>query len=188
MEAGAAYLAALRHHVPAHGVPLAFFSDRHGIFRVNAEDARGGDGKTEFGRTVERLEIARINALMPQAKGRVELANQTLQDRLVKEMRLSNISSIDQAEAFLPGFMIRYNDRFAVPPGDKGRGAPSVGEDGGRSRPCAGVPGGAGAVEVADLRLRRHEVLREDARARDVDARRQGRGPPVRRRAAALLL
>jgi transposase len=118
-ESGAAYLAALRHHVLAHGLPLAFYSDRHGIFRVNAKDAQGGDGKTEFGRTVERLAIALINALTPQAKGRVERANQTLQDRLVKEMRLSNVNSIDQAKAFLPGFMARYNEMFAVPPRDE---------------------------------------------------------------------
>ncbi len=119
VESGAAYLVALRGHVLAHGVPLAFYSDRHGIFRVNAKDAQGGDGKTEFGRIVERLEIALINALTPQAKGRVERANQTLQDRLIKEMRLSNINSIGQAEDFLPSFLARYNERFAVPPRDE---------------------------------------------------------------------
>jgi transposase len=119
VESGNAYLAALREQVLAHGCPLAFYSDRHGIFRVNAKDAQSGDGKTEFGRVVERLDISLINALTPQAKGRVERANQTLQDRLIKEMRLSNINSIDQAEAFLPGFMIRYNEKFAVPPADK---------------------------------------------------------------------
>lgn len=118
VESSAAYLAALRDHVLAHGCPLAFYSDRHGIFRVNAKDAQGGDGKTDFGRIVERLEIALINALTPQAKGRVERANQTLQDRLVKEMRLSNINSIEQAKAFLPAFMTQYNERFAVPPRD----------------------------------------------------------------------
>jgi transposase len=119
VESGKAYLAALRDHVLAHGRPLAFYSDRHGIFRVNAKDAQSGDGKTEFGRIVERLEITLINALTPQAKGRVERANQTLQDRLIKEMRLSNINSAAQAQAFLPGFMIRYNEKFAVPPHDK---------------------------------------------------------------------
>ena len=54
---------------------------------VNAKDAQSGDGKTEFGRVAERLDIGLINALTPQAKGRVERANQTLQDRLIKEMR-----------------------------------------------------------------------------------------------------
>ena len=117
-ESGAAYLAALREHVLTHGRPLALYSDRHGIFRVNAKDAVSGDGKTEFGRVVERLDIALINALTPQAKGRVERANQTLQDRLIKEMRLRNISSMEDAQAFLPTFMVTWNDRFAVAPRD----------------------------------------------------------------------
>jgi transposase len=118
VESAKAYLAALREQVLTHGRPRAFYSDRHGIFRVNAKDAQSGDGKTEFGRVVDRLGISLINALTPQAKGRVERANQTLQDRLIKEMRLSNINSIAQAQAFLPGFMIRYNEKFAVPPAD----------------------------------------------------------------------
>jgi transposase len=117
-ECTAAYLAALREQILTHGRPLAFYSDRHGIFRVNAKDAQSGDGKTEFGRVVERLGIGLINALTPQAKGRVERANQTLQDRLIKEMRLCNINSIEEAHAFLPGFILKYNEKFAVPPGE----------------------------------------------------------------------
>ena len=108
----------MRDQVLSHGRPLAFYSDRHGIFRVNAKDAESGDGKTEFGRVVERLEIALINALTPQAKGRVERANQTLQDRLIKEMRLRNISSMEAAQAFLPSFMLKWNEKFAVAPSD----------------------------------------------------------------------
>ena len=77
VESGSAYLAALRDQVQTHGCPLAFYSDRHGIFRVNAKDAASGDGKTEFGRVMERLGITFINALTLQAKGRVERANQT---------------------------------------------------------------------------------------------------------------
>lgn len=118
VESAAAYVAALRIHILAHGLPLALYSDRHGIFRVNAKDAQGGDGKTEFGRTVERLRIVLINATTPQAKGRVERANQTLQDRLVKEMRLRDISSIEQANAYLPTFIREWNERFAVDPRD----------------------------------------------------------------------
>jgi transposase len=117
-ETTRAYLETLRTHVLEHGVPLAFYSDRHGIFRVNAKDAEGGDGKTEFGRVAERLDIELIHALTPQAKGRVERANQTLQDRLVKEMRLRNISSPSAANAFLPTFIARWNEKFAVPPRD----------------------------------------------------------------------
>jgi hypothetical protein len=73
VESGKAYLDTLHDQVLTHGRPLAFYSDRHGIFRVNAEN-----GKTEFGRVMERLEIGLINALTPQAKGRAERANQTL--------------------------------------------------------------------------------------------------------------
>jgi transposase len=117
-ETTRAYLEALRNHVLAHGCPLAFYSDRHGIFRVNAKDAASGDGKTEFGRAAERLAIEPIHALTPQAKGRVERANQTLQDRLVKEMRLRGIATMVEAAAYLPEFMGWWNRKFAVDPRD----------------------------------------------------------------------
>jgi hypothetical protein len=65
-----AYLEALQAHVLAHGVPLAFYSDRHGIFRVNAKEAQGGDGFTEFGRVVERLRIELIHATTPPGGAR----------------------------------------------------------------------------------------------------------------------
>lgn len=111
-----AYLKGLQAHVIAHGLPLAFYSDKHGIFRVNAKDALSGDGKTEFGRVVERLDIELIPAHTPQAKGRVERSNQTLQDRLIKEMRLRGISSMEAAQAFAPQFIADWNVRFAKPP------------------------------------------------------------------------
>ena len=114
-ESTRAYLEALRDQVLTHGRPLAFYSDRHGIFRVNAKEAESGDGKTGFGRVVDRLDIGLINALTPQAKGRVERVNQTLQDRLIKAMRLDGISSIDAAHAFLPAFIRDHNERFGVP-------------------------------------------------------------------------
>jgi hypothetical protein len=117
-ETTRAYLEALRSHVLAHGRPLAFYSDRHGIFRVNAKDAASGDGKTEFGRVAERLAIEPIHARTPQAKGRVERSNQTLQDRLVKEMRLRGIATMAEAEAYLPEFMVTWNQKFAVDPRD----------------------------------------------------------------------
>jgi hypothetical protein len=118
VESTRAYLLALRSHVLAHGTPLAFYSDRHGIFRVNAKDAQSGDGKTEFGRVAQRLDIEAIHALTPQAKGRVERANQTLQDRLIKEMRLEGICNIESAQAFVPRFIAFWNKRFAVEPRD----------------------------------------------------------------------
>lgn len=115
-ETTRAYVETLRDHVLAHGVPLAFYSDRHGIFRVNAKDADSGDGLTALNRVTERLGIAQICATTPQAKGRVERANQTLQDRLIKEMRLAGIADMAAAQAFLPGFMARHTARFAVAP------------------------------------------------------------------------
>jgi transposase len=115
-ETTKAYLSALRAHVLAHGVPLAFYSDRHGIFRVNAKEAESGDGLTEFGRVAERLRIELIQAATPQAKGRVERANQTLQDRLIKEMRLRGVCDIAGAQAFAPEFVELWNAKFARPP------------------------------------------------------------------------
>jgi transposase len=115
-ETTKAYLAALRAHVLAHGVPLAFYSDRHGIFRVNAKEAASGDGLTEFGRVAERLRVELIQATTPQAKGRVERANQTLQDRLIKEMRLAGVCDIAGAQAFAEGFIALWNAKFARPP------------------------------------------------------------------------
>jgi hypothetical protein len=117
-ETTLAYLETLRGYVLAYGLPLAFYSDRHGIFRVNAKEAVGGDGLTEFGHVLDRLKIASICAHTPQAKGRVERANQTLQDRLIKEMRLRNISTMEAANAFAPVFIGAWNQRFAVPARD----------------------------------------------------------------------
>jgi len=117
-ETTRAYLLAVRAHVLAYGRPLAFYSDRHGIFRVNAKEPVSGDGKTEFGRAMERLGVETIQAYTPQAKGRVERSNQTLQDRLVKEMRLRGISTMAEAQAYAPVFMEFWNRRFAVEAAD----------------------------------------------------------------------
>ena len=77
----------LHDHIAAHGLPAALYSDKHSIFRINAKDA-DPEAETQFSRAARELGIACIHANSPQAKGRVERANQTLQDRLVKEMRL----------------------------------------------------------------------------------------------------
>src|SRR5215207_6849344 len=71
---------------------------------------------TQFGRALAELNIEIICANSSQAKGRVERAHATLQDRLVKELRLAGISDLEAANAFLPGFMASYNSRFARPP------------------------------------------------------------------------
>jgi hypothetical protein len=112
-----AYFAASRHYFERYGKPVAFYSDKHGIFRVNQEQTSGlSAGITQFGRAMQELDIQIICANSPQAKGRVERANQTLQDRLVKELRLQDISDIDTANAFLPQFREDFNRHFAVQP------------------------------------------------------------------------
>jgi hypothetical protein len=112
------YFNATRAYLERHGKPVAFYSDKHGVFRVNRKDAAGGDGMTQFGRALHALNIDIICANTSQAKGRVERANATLQDRLVKEMRLQGISTMEAGNVFLPAFMIDYNARFAKSPFD----------------------------------------------------------------------
>ena len=108
------YMDALRGYLMQHGCPLNLYSDKHGIFRVNIKQARGGTGETQFSRALRELGIGLVHANTPQAKGRVERMNATLQDRLVKELRLRGISTIEQANAFLLEFIEDFNKRFAV--------------------------------------------------------------------------
>ena len=110
------YFAAVRAYIQQHGKPLAFYSDKFSVFRVNIPNALTGTGLTQFGRAMKELSIELICAHSPQAKGRVERANQTLQDRLVKELRLRSISSLAEANAYLAEFITAYNSRFAVEP------------------------------------------------------------------------
>lgn len=108
------YLDLLEVYLSKHGRPNAFYSDKFGVFKVNhkACEAR----ITRFHEVLKRLDIELICANSPQAKGRVERANKTLQDRLVKELRECNISSIEEGNAFLESFRLDYNRRFAVAP------------------------------------------------------------------------
>lgn len=118
------YFRALDAYIRKFGKPLALYNDKHGVFRVNTrrgETASVDDnnGLTQFGRALKELGITAIFANSPQAKGRVEKMNGTLQDRLVKEIRLRGVSSIADGNAFLPEFMDSYNHRFAVCAKDK---------------------------------------------------------------------
>jgi len=110
------YCEASRHYFERYGLPGAFYSDKHGIFHLNNPKTASGDGLTDFGRAMKELGIEIICANTPQAKGRVERANKTLQDRLTKELRLQTISTIEEANLWLPKFMEDYNQRFAVAP------------------------------------------------------------------------
>src|SRR3954462_2650660 len=115
-ERAFAYFEALQGYLEAHGCPVAFYSDKHSVFRVARKEAKGGQGMTQFGRALAELNIEILCANSSQAKGRVERVNRTLQDRLVKELRLAKISDLAAANAFLPGFIERFNARFAVAP------------------------------------------------------------------------
>ena len=108
------YMLATREYMDKHGKPVAFYSDKHAVFRVSQAETRR-TGMTQFGRALHDLNIELICANSSQAKGRVERANLTLQDRLIKEMRLENISGIDAANAWLDVFIRDFNCRFARP-------------------------------------------------------------------------
>ena len=113
-ETTEAYMETTRAHLAAHGRPVAYYSDRYGVFRVNKKGREAEP--TQFTRALKTLDIEAIHAHSPQAKGRVERANRTLQDRLVKEMRLRGIDGMEAGNAYLPEFMADFNRRFAVAP------------------------------------------------------------------------
>ncbi len=114
-ESAFAYFQAARTYLEDHGKPIALYSDKHSVFRTNKPEQAEG-GMTQFGRALHELNIDILCANAPQAKGRVEQAHKTLQDRLVKELRLAGANDVDAGNALLPAFMADYNVRFAKSP------------------------------------------------------------------------
>lgn len=118
------YATLLQHLCTTYGRPLALYGDRFGVFVRNdphwtlAEQLRGTQDPTHFGRILQELGIGFIAAHSPQAKGRIERFWQTLQDRLVSELRLRGISTMAAANAFLPAFLADLTPRFARAPAD----------------------------------------------------------------------
>ena len=116
------YLRALRSMIATHGIPLSLYRDRHSIFQRNdahwtlAEQLAGKQSPTQLGRALDQLGIAQIPACSPQAKGRIERAWRTCQDRLVSELRLAHASTLEPANTVLARFCADYNQRFARPP------------------------------------------------------------------------
>ena len=116
------YLTLFRQLFTTHGLPLAFYGDRLNVFVRNdrhwtlAEQLQGSQSPTRLGRLLQELGVGFIAAHSPQAKGRVERLWQTLQDRLVSELRLRGIRTLAEANAFLPAFIADFNRRFSVPP------------------------------------------------------------------------
>jgi transposase len=116
------YTTLLRALATDYGLPLALYGDRLNVFLRNdrhwtlGEQLRGAQDPTHFGRMLQALGIGFIPAGSPQAKGRIERLWQTLQDRLVSELRLHDIATLEAANAFLPAFRADHNRRFARPP------------------------------------------------------------------------
>jgi len=121
------YLRALHAMINTHGIPLSLYRDRHSIFQRNdphwtlAEQLAGKQSPTQLGRALEELGIQQIPAYSPQAKGRIERAWRTCQDRLVSELRLARATTLPEANTVLARFCADYNQRFARPPADAAR-------------------------------------------------------------------
>ena len=113
-ETTKAYMETMKLYIEDFGIPRALYHDKHGIFRINQQDTNKGNDFTQFGRAMKELDVEMIYANSPQAKGRVERANGTLQDRLVKEMRLKGLNTIEEANEFLREYRHELNDKFAV--------------------------------------------------------------------------
>ena len=107
-----------------HGLPVTLYGDRLGVFVRNdahwtlEEELQGAQHPTQFGQVLRDLAIGYIGAHSPQAKGRIERLWETLQDRLVAELRLRGIQTVAAAETYLPTYLADHNRRFAQPPAD----------------------------------------------------------------------
>ncbi|MBU0580666.1 MAG: ISNCY family transposase [Candidatus Margulisbacteria bacterium] len=110
-----------KRYMAKYGIPFSFYVDRHSAYKTSRqpnleEDLKGAFAKTQFARALDELNVKIIYAQTPQAKGRIERAFETLQDRLTKELRLAGISTLEQANVFLVTYLTKYNARFAVKP------------------------------------------------------------------------
>ena len=107
-----------------HGLPLAFYGDRFNVLVRNDrhwtldEELAGTQVPTHLGRILQELGVGYIAAHSPQAKGRIERLWATLQDRLVSELRLRGVSTVEAAHAYLPAFIADFNRRFGKPPAE----------------------------------------------------------------------
>jgi len=114
--------------IESQGIPLALYSDHHGVFwythqrRENRDEEPSAEERkpTQFGRAMRELGIEQVFAWSPQAKGRVERLAGTFQDRLVTELRLADVRSLEEANRFLEEYLPRYNKQFGVPAVERG--------------------------------------------------------------------
>lgn len=114
------YMEGIKTYIENYGKPKAFYSDKHSIFRVNRQEVEKRRKQTQLGRALKEL----ICAHSPQAKGkgRVERANGTLQNRLIKEMRLRKISTIEEGNKYLDEYIKEHNQKYAVVPAEEKEG------------------------------------------------------------------
>ena len=108
------YFLLMRGLIQSYGIPIALYADRHAVFK-HTPPSEIAAAPTQFSRAMDELSVQLIFARSPQAKGRVERAAGTLQDRLVTELRLAGAASIDDANRVLDDFLPRFNERFRVP-------------------------------------------------------------------------
>jgi hypothetical protein len=118
-ECQAGYITMAREVSNTYGIPMSFYHDRHTILVSPSEptiedELAGREPMSQFQAILSQLGSESIRALTPQAKGRIERLWQTLQDRLRKEMRLAGVKTLEEANAFLPAYLERYNARFCV--------------------------------------------------------------------------
>jgi hypothetical protein len=118
-ESTSTYFSLTADYLRQFGKPRAFYSDKNSIFRINHPRVTV-ELQSQFARAMQELDIELICAHSPQAKGRVERANATLQRRLVRELRLNHIDSIEAANGYLAQFIADYNSRFAKEPSLEG--------------------------------------------------------------------
>lgn len=124
-ECSFGYLKVLHQVIMNHGIPGSIYQDKHSALKRNdnnwswEEDTAGRQHPTQVGAVLEDLGITAISAHSPQAKGRIERLWGTWQDRLPVELELANISTVEEANAFLPSFIEKHNKQFAVAPKDK---------------------------------------------------------------------
>ena len=114
-----------KRYIKKYGIPLSIYADKHSTYKSWAEPSIDEQLKntkplSKFGRALKELGVEVIHAHSPQAKGRIERLFGTLQDRLVKEMRLKGIKSIEEANKFLEKYLVEYNKKFAIKPKEKG--------------------------------------------------------------------
>lgn len=114
-------LDSLRRYITRYGLPLAVDTDKPTTYKSPAEPTvdeqlAGRPPQSQFERSLAELGVERLHAHSPQAKGRIERLFKTFQDRLVKEMRLAGIATLEEANRFVEAYLPRYNQRFTVPP------------------------------------------------------------------------